>query len=259
MDTHHRAHLLLIDDKPDELCPLITLLGAAGFKVSQACTAQQGYQRAIALRPDLIILDLYMSKMDGFSVCRLLNRVPGYELPPVIFLSSSCRVEDRLQGFELGAVDFVSKPFSAEEMLARIKTHLRLCRKMNSRPQTIPVASAIDEEEVILDTAIQFIEQQITDPPPLETIARSVGTYEKRLLQVFRKHLGVTVFAFIRQIRLQKARELLANELISIENIAAAVGFSSAANFATAFKSHEGLTPREYRNRLRRKTDETVE
>jgi len=258
MDTRSQPHLLLIDDNLEELGVLVSLLRASGFRISQANTAQQGYQRAIALLPDLIILDLFMPKMDGFAVCRLLSKIPNFRLPPIIFLSSSCSLDDRLQGFALGAVDFVSKPFAPEEVVARAKTHLRLYRASSTQPAQ-SILPSTDQETLILDTSVQFINQHLSDPPPLAEIARSVGTHEKRLLQIFRKHMGTTVFAFIREARLQKACDLLANDMISIENIAAAVGFSSAANFATAFKTHKGITPREYRSRLRQKAHKTAD
>src|SRR5690554_2111340 len=119
-------HILLIDDNLDDLAPLVTCLKSANMRVSLASEARKGYHLALALKPDLIVLDLYMPVMDGFSVCRLLREEPRLGHTPIIFLTCTTQLDDRLTGLQLGSVDFVSKPYAAEEVLARIRIHLRL-------------------------------------------------------------------------------------------------------------------------------------
>jgi transcriptional regulator GlxA family with amidase domain len=87
--------------------------------------------------------------------------------------------------------------------------------------------------------------------PSLAEVARQVGTYDKKLTRIFRRHLGMTVFAWIREERLHKSQELLADSGMGIQDIAALVGFGSACNFTTAFRRRTGLTPSEYRKRMR--------
>lgn len=251
------AHLLLIDDTPDEMSQLAIYLRRQKLKVTFAESAKQGYQLAMTLKPDLILMDLVMPVMDGFAICRRLQETPGLNLPPVIFLSSANTLENRMKGFGLGGVDFIAKPFAAEEVLARINVHLRhkraLCTTRVEQP-TLPE----DEEEIILSAALRLINEDLITPPPLEELAKAVGTHEKRLLKIFRERLSTTVFAYVREARLTKARELLGNQALSIESISAAVGFSSAANFATAFKAREGNTPTEYRRHMRTLSDATL-
>lgn len=240
-------HILLIDDQPVELSQIVILLQSHNFRVSQTSDPQSGYNRARAQQPKLIVLDLYMPGMDGFSVCRLLKEDPATREIPVIFLSSSISVEERIEGLELGGVDFVTKPCSPEELLARIRVHLQLHRN-RSAPSPAPAQRPESADGVILNAATRLIQAELENVPALEDIARAVGTYEKKLLQIFRRELGLTVFAYVREARMDKARTLLRDHPeMSIEEVANLVGFQSSANFSTAFRKKEGLSPRRYR------------
>lgn len=243
------GHVLLIDDRPNELRPLVRLLTREGFRLSVSASPRKGLSQAQLVKPSIIVLDLHMPELDGFAVCRLLRESPVTRDIPVIFLSSSTAVDDRLAALKWGAVDFVVKPYSAEELLARIRIHLRLARQQVSAGggESKQPEGIVDADELLLRAATRLIFDDLANPPSLQAIAKASGTHEKRLLRVFRERLGMTVFAYIRQARLQRAKDLLAEGAVSIEDIALQVGFSGAANFATAFKAQEGLTPRAYR------------
>jgi len=248
-----RPHILIIDDSPEELRALVRLLGQEPWQLSQASNAQQGYQRALALRPDLILLDVRMPGMDGFTVCRLLREAPATCRIPIIFLTSANAVDERLEGLSLGSVDYVLKSCEPQEVLARIRIHLQLAWRDSQ-----PVANAgshkeesVSGDEVLLRATMRFIEQRLDDMPGLCEIARKVGTHEKRLSNLFRSRLGMTVFGYIREARLQRGRELLADSAMEIQDIASVVGFRSACNFTTAFRERTGMTPSQFRMQVK--------
>ncbi|MGJ4748812.1 helix-turn-helix domain-containing protein, partial [Leptospira sp. SA-E8] len=108
-----------------------------------------------------------------------------------------------------------------------------------------------DADEVLLRAAMRFIEEHLAELPALDAVAVAVGTPEKRLSQVFRQRTGNTVFAFARQLRLHKGKELLASSELGMQDIAELIGFRSAANFATAFREQQGVTPSEFRQQSR--------
>lgn len=244
---NYLAHILLIDDQPEALKDVVKLLIAKNFRVSQASSPQSGLHRARAILPDLIVLDLYMPGMNGFSLCRLLQEDTATRDIPIIFLSSSLLVEDRIKGLELGGVDFVSKPCYPPELLARIRVHLQLHRSTDKLNKN-PAGTTERPEQVVLNAAVKLILSNLQDVPTLAEIAQAVGTSDKTLLRIFRHELGTTVFAFVREAKINQAKSLLANNpTLPIEDIAALLGFSSAANFSTAFKSREGLSPSQYR------------
>jgi len=248
-----KPHILIIDDKLEDISTLLALLKNQQWKITLANNGHIGYQRALALSPDLILLDVVMPKINGFAVCRMLRETASIRHIPIIFLTNSGLPEERLQGFHLGGVDYVIKPFLAEEMLARINIHLQLSNHMRSTgnlelphtDETFP--SDYTHEKIIIKSAMKFIENNLESIPSLAVIARSAGTHEKKLSAIFRNNLGITVFGYVRRARLEKAQRLLTTTEISISEIARTTGFLESCNFITAFRKEFGCTPREYR------------
>ena len=250
-DLSQSPLILVIDDMPEALQTLLQQIRAQGWRLSLASEARQGLQRALALRPDLIVLDVRMPHMDGFTLCRLLREAPATRDTPIIFLTSAGSLEERLEGLEMGGVDYVLKPFETAEVMARIRIHLQLSR--TGQPQGVldnPL-EPVDEEVVILQAAMRLIAQNLADLPSLAEIARKVGTHDKRLSAIFRQHLQTTVFAYIREARLRRGQELLADSGMSVQDIAELVGFRSACNFTTAFRERQGMTPSQFRQQTR--------
>src|SRR4051794_21842526 len=120
--------VLVVDDDPEALELLVTVLEREGYQVQPADTGRLALVSFAANPPDLVLLDLRMPAMDGFEVCRKLKANESSRRIPVIFVSGSGNRAEWAEGLSLGAVDFVSKPFQREELLARVKTHLELGR-----------------------------------------------------------------------------------------------------------------------------------
>ena len=248
-DKTRQVTLLLVDDSPDLLAVLVDFLRPVGWRLVLASDGQEGYQKATVLQPDLILLDVWMPRTDGFAAVRLLKADPRTRDIPVIFLSGAQAVEERLTGLRLGAVDYVSKPFSPEEVLVRINIHLDLHRRRAAD------AGAIDEEKPLAPgrisstvcAAMNVLRQDISRAPSLTELAHQVGTNERRLNELFRKETGATVFAWLREQRFLLACELLAETALEIQQISDQVGYGNAANFTTMFKERFGVTPGAYR------------
>jgi two-component system, OmpR family, response regulator RpaA len=117
--------LLLIDDDPI-ISEMVTLnLETAGYQVSQANDGIKGQALAIQLQPDLVILDLMLPRVDGFTVCQRLRRDERTKEIPVLMLTAMGQTQDKVEGFNAGADDYLTKPFELEEMLARVRALLR--------------------------------------------------------------------------------------------------------------------------------------
>jgi two-component system KDP operon response regulator KdpE len=156
-------HILVIDDEPQILRALRTILTAREFRVSTAGTGEQGLALAAAEEPDLIILDLSLPDMDGFQVCRNLRQ---WSATPVIVLSVRESEQDKVLALDMGADDYVTKPFGIDELLARIRVALRHAAPTQSPQKTIVRAGPLkidlvnmavrrNDEEVKL-TATEF-------------------------------------------------------------------------------------------------------
>ncbi|MGB9378194.1 MAG: response regulator transcription factor [Mycobacteriales bacterium] len=117
------ARLLIVDDEPNIVELLAASLRYAGFEVITAAGGEQALQLARESAPDLVVLDVMMQGLDGFSVVRRM-RGEGIR-SPVLFLTARDATEDKVAGLTLGGDDYVTKPFSLEEVIARIRTILR--------------------------------------------------------------------------------------------------------------------------------------
>jgi formate hydrogenlyase transcriptional activator len=118
--------VLIVDDTPANLNVLFDLLTGHGFEISVAEDGESALQQVDYVRPDLILLDVLMPTMDGFTTCQRLKERPDTREIPIIFMSALTDTVDKVKGFALGAVDYITKPFQQEEVLARIRTHLAL-------------------------------------------------------------------------------------------------------------------------------------
>jgi two-component system OmpR family response regulator len=121
--TAHRARVLVVDDEESITDVISVLLRHLEFDVETAATGREALDRADSNPPDLIVLDVMLPDIDGFEVCRRM-RAGGVEAP-VIFLTALDKVTDKVTGLELGGDDYLTKPFSLDELVARVKAHIR--------------------------------------------------------------------------------------------------------------------------------------
>ncbi len=129
--------VLIVDDSVENIQVIMESLNSIGCKFLYAKNGVEGIQRVKYHHPDLILLDIMMPQMDGFEVCTILKQDEQTKNIPIIFLSAIDENRDVLKGFDLGAVDYVSKPFRSSELIARIKTHLKLYKYEQKLEQKI--------------------------------------------------------------------------------------------------------------------------
>jgi DNA-binding response OmpR family regulator len=175
------ARILVIEDDSSIRLGLEDTLRAKGYDVQARARGDEGYELAVELRPDLIILDIMLPDTDGFEVCRKLKSPrSGLADVPVIMLSARGAELDRVRGLELGADDYVTKPFSLMELLARVAVVLR-------RSGRGPDASGPDVRELSFgDVIINFAKQEAEKAGQrLELPSRAYA-----ILKVFARHPG---------------------------------------------------------------------
>ncbi|MEZ4668190.1 MAG: response regulator transcription factor [Anaerolineae bacterium] len=114
--------ILVIDDEETTVQLIGILLERRGYEIIKAFRAEEGLRKAYRHQPDLILLDIMMPDMDGWDVCRRLREMSDV---PIIFLSARGEAKDVVRGLEMGADDYVIKPYENDELVARIRAHLR--------------------------------------------------------------------------------------------------------------------------------------
>lgn len=249
--------ILVIDDDAQEIRLLSQMLRPEGYTLFAALSGEEGFKRALARRPDLVLLDMNMPGLDGRETCRLFKGAPALSTIPVIFLTASGLMDDKLSAFAMGAVDYITKPFSAQEVAARLRVHLRLwvppaaaasqAESSQGRAGDALEAGGGSPGERLVRTAQRLLLSRLANPPGLVDLAHEVGTNERRLTDEFRRHAGMAVFEFLRQERHRRACELLLHSDMNVGAIASEVGFQSIAAFSFAFRRYCGLTPSQYR------------
>ncbi len=146
--------LLLVDDVPTNLKVLFSYLKELGFKIRIARDGHDALMQVTLAKPDLILLDVMMPKMDGFETCRHLKENPETADIPVIFMTALTDVVDKVKGFEIGAVDYITKPIQQEEVLARINAHLTV-RKLQQ---------ALEQQNVELEAFAHTVAHDLKNP-----------------------------------------------------------------------------------------------
>jgi two-component system response regulator MprA len=166
--------VLLVEDEPGIVEFIELGLRQEGLEVVSAATAAAGIRAARALKPDIAILDVGLPDGDGFD---LLRRIRAESSVPVIMLTARGDVEDRIRGLDLGADDYVAKPFHFEELMARVRAHLRRARESPGES-----AAALQFADLSLDPRTRAV---LRGERAIELTSR-----EFELLELFLRHPG---------------------------------------------------------------------
>jgi DNA-binding response OmpR family regulator len=249
-----RAEILIIDDLMESVALLLRYFKGEPLDVMVALNGTDGLRKAREGQPDVILLDVAMPGMDGYAVCRALKADPHTAAIPVIFLSANTSLQHKLDGFAAGGVDYVGKPFSSEEVMARVYVHLgEGGADRSGQPDRLLQIQRMavqepDWEHDVVTAALVFLQEAGQEWLAQEQLARLVGVNERRLIDLFRKHLGMTVAEYQTTQRLELARARLCNTSQLIQRIAEQAGYRNASDFSRAFRLRYGLGPRDYRH-----------
>ena len=116
--------ILIVDDEADLVETIRFPLELEGFQVLAAYNGEEGLNQARSERPDLILLDLMLPKLDGYKICRLLKFDDRYKHIPIFMLTAKTQEKDKILGKETGADEYLTKPFDIDELIAKIKSNL---------------------------------------------------------------------------------------------------------------------------------------
>ena len=249
-----RNLVLVIEDNPHIVEYLRTLLEES-FEVETAFNGRDGIDIALETIPDLVVSDVIMPEMDGFSVLKTLKKDSRTCHIPVVLLTALASVQDRIAGLEHGADAYLGKPFEGRELLAVLNNLLeqrqRLQRFFNKKEEKIPAESPGPDvqEDVFLTEAKNVLEQCMGDEDfGVLQLQRALAVSRTQLHRKLKALTGLSTTEFINHLRLQKASNLLKNSELHISEIAYDTGFKDPNYFTRLFVKFYGKTPTEYRN-----------
>ena len=243
--------LVLIVEDNNDLRQFIYETIEKNFQVIEAANGSEGYEKAVAEIPDLVISDVMMPVMDGFKMTDKLKKNEHTSHIPIILLTAKAGQQHKVEGLETGADDYLTKPFDAKELLVRIQNLIqqrKLLRKKIAgrimlKPSEIAVNSA---DEKFLTNVMQAIEKNMEeDDFGVEELAKEVNMSRS---QLHRKLIALTNQApseVLRNTRLLRAKELLQKKFATPSEVAFKVGFNSHTYFSKCFKEEFGISPGE--------------
>jgi two-component system, sensor histidine kinase and response regulator len=183
-----QANILVVDDTPDNLRLLSSMLTERGYKVRKALSGQMGLTSAKTALPDLILLDINMPGMDGFEVCTQLKANEQTRHVPIIFISALNDVLDKVKAFTIGGVDYITKPFQVQEVIARVENQLTLMRQQQQLlARTAQLEQEVKErqraEEAVRQSAIELRTQNLV----LTKLTKSPALHQGDLKAAFQE------------------------------------------------------------------------
>lgn len=150
---------LVVDDAPEFLAMVAPLLHKEGFEVTTAADGEEALERARAVAPDLVVLDLNMPRLDGVEVCRQLR---AFSDAYVIMLTARTEEVDLLVGLAVGADDYMTKPFSPRELVARVRTMMRRPRQAPAEAVTVRSIGELTIDETAREVRLAGAEVELT-------------------------------------------------------------------------------------------------
>lgn len=252
--TVENENILLIVDDNSDIRAYIRSVFEKEYQIIEAVNGKDGLTQAFEHIPNLIISDLMMPEMDGFEFCKTIKSDNRTSHIPVIMLTAKATVESRIEGLELGADDYLAKPFYTDEIKARVANLIaqrEVLKEKYSKTvlldgHTVEKTKILSIDEIFLQKAYLVIEQNI-DKSSFEVddfckfLAMSRTTMHRKLKALTNQ----STTEFIRNYRLEKARELLKSKAGNVSEVAYQVGFESLPYFSKTFQERFGVLPSE--------------
>jgi signal transduction histidine kinase/DNA-binding response OmpR family regulator len=244
--------LVLVVEDHDGLRAFIRSHLAGPYRVVEAADGAAGLAAARAERPDLVLSDVMMPELDGVGLTRALRADAALSDVPIVLLSAWADEASTLAGLEAGADDYLTKPFSPDELLARLANFVAARRRLRERysdevvvgPSSVVVPSA---EAAFLARVRDAAEAGLSDSGfGVDALAAEVGLSRRQLGRRLRAALDTSPGAFLRQMRLARAAQLLEQAAGTVAEVAYAVGYRDPDHFAKQFRRSYGTPPSAY-------------
>lgn len=239
--------ILLIEDN-EILREFIFENLSASYTIHQAKNGLEGWEQAIKQVPDLVISDVMMPIMDGFTLCRKLKEDVRTSHIPVVLLTAKASVDDRLEGLSLGADDYIAKPFHIQELQLRIRNLLEQRRQLQqwvlaSITSADPPVHAPAPTDPLIEKLCQIIEDHLDEATfGAEELTAASGMSRMNLHRKLRALADTSTGEFIRNYRLKRAAQLL-RQGHSVSETAYLVGFEDPSYFARSFRKVYQMAP----------------
>ena len=245
------GHLLIVEDNND-LRQYLVQLFSSDFEVTEAANGAQAWELVQELLPDLVLSDIMMPDSNGLELCQKIKQGPKTLHIPVVLLTARTAAVHKVEGLETGADDYISKPFNPRVLHAKVVAILRNRSKLREfyqrqlllQPTEIIIPEA---EKLFLEKAMKVVEDHLTEPEfNVQALVREMGMSQSLFYRRVKSITGQSVVEFIRDIRLKRAAQLLANTHLRVSDVTYQVGMQDLKHFRTVFQNLYKMSPSEY-------------
>jgi signal transduction histidine kinase/ligand-binding sensor domain-containing protein/DNA-binding response OmpR family regulator len=247
--------LVLVAEDDEEIAHYLHEELKDQYRVTTCPNGKEALESALRHHPDLIISDVMMPEMDGFTLCRKLKQNTEVNHVPVILLTAKTREEDNCEGMELGADAYMTKPFSTPLLratMANLLTGRHLLRTKYSGAQQqqdkVDHLEMKSADQELMERIMKVINKHLDNPDlSVEMLSQEVGLSRVHIHRKMKDLTHQTTRDFIKNIRLQQAATLLQqNPSLTVSDVAYKVGFQNLSHFSTSFKEKYGVSPKDY-------------
>ena len=254
-----RLRILVVEDEIEIKAYLKSELSDE-YKVETCNNGKEAYDLILRDTPDLVISDVMMPEMDGLALCRKIKQNTNVNHVPIILLTAKSKPEDTLEGMETGADAYMVKPFNTELLkrtIANLIANRRLLRNKFSGAQQqedkIEKITMKSGDEILMGKIMKVVNEHLDDPTlNVEMLASEVGLSRVHVHRKLKELTNLSTRDFIKNIRLQQAATLLAQDhKLTVSEIAYATGYTNLSHFSSSFREKYGMSPKEYMNQHR--------
>ena len=252
--------MLVVEDN-SELRLYLQQLLSPHYTVSLAVDGVDGWEKTLAIQPHIVISDVMMPRSDGLTLCRKIKQHPETQHIPVILLTARVAAAQELEGLETGADEYMAKPFHVAILNAKIAAMLQgrhqlkeyYQRQILLEPTDVVVP---DADRELLEKAMRFVEANLHEPDfNVPMLVREMGMSQSAFYRQLKTITGQSVVAFIRDVRMKRAAQLLVTGKLRVSEVAAAVGMEDMNYFRKTFQSVHGTSPSNYAKQQTKTTD----
>lgn len=252
-----KYQLLVIDDDLDLLYVMQQTLQVK-YEVLTAANVKQAWECIIEKNIDIIVCDVMLPDDNGWNLCRKVKTDIRFRHIPVIILTAKQGMEDRITSYNVGADGFIAKPFDLDVLQAKIDnlvvSYKQRQQEFRKEPEinldTLPYKK---EDKDFLQNIVNEVETHLSESEfDLDKLAKELNMSKSTLYRKIKGMTGLTPFDFIRNIKMKKACQMLAEHKLIIAEIAYTLGYTNPKYFTKCFKEEMGVTPTEYQQGIKK-------
>lgn len=234
------ALILVAEDHPFIQKNIEYLLQLDGYRVACADNGRIALEMAQKEIPSLIISDVMMPEMNGYEWISELYQIPAFERIPVMYLTALDSPDDRLKGLSHGAVDYIPKPFTAKELLLKVKNLLNIA----------PPSDKASPKNTFKENLDALLLKHLYHHLSTEEIADALNLSKSSLQRRAKENLDFSVADYQMHFKLNKAKTWLSEGNYQVNEISDLLGFSSPSHFISSYKKAFSITPKQHTKEL---------